>query len=335
VIDQTGHARLADFGLLTIISDPANLLSSSSHIQGGTIRWMGPELIAPQDFGFKNSRPTKPSDCYSLGMVIYETISGNIPFHEHTDLTVSVKVLRGERPSRGARFTENLWGMLEQCWASQPNNRPSVEGVLRCLETSSILPEPSSPGVDEGMESDSGSEGTFDRNSSAPSNGLLDQASKSCWRGSSVSAYSNSQHYPFSLPTRSPTFDFTQRSTTLLPADESWHTLSSVPSEVSPGSTFCPTSVFRLLLPFALFVLMNSTFLGSFTTPLRRSRKRILRICHLISVASPTRRYGNLHGASLHSILPLPTTGPAQTSVVHGHRDPSLSPPRFPSPAPR
>jgi len=142
---------------------------------------MGPELIAPQDFGFKNSRPTKPSDCYSLGMVIYETISGNIPFHEHTDLTVSVKVLRGERPSRGARFTESLWGMLGQCWASQPSNRPSVEGVLRCLETSSILPEPSSPGVDEGMESDSGSEDTFDRNSSAPSNGLPDQASKSCW----------------------------------------------------------------------------------------------------------------------------------------------------------
>jgi hypothetical protein len=30
LIDQTGNARLADFGLLTIISDPANHLSSSS-----------------------------------------------------------------------------------------------------------------------------------------------------------------------------------------------------------------------------------------------------------------------------------------------------------------
>ena len=98
LIDQIGQARLADFGFLTIISDPTNHLSSSSCTQGGTARWMSPELIAPQRFGFKNSRPTKPSDCYALGMVIYETISGNLPFHEHTDLAVFAKVLEGERP---------------------------------------------------------------------------------------------------------------------------------------------------------------------------------------------------------------------------------------------
>jgi len=62
LIDPTGHARLADFGLLTIILDPTNLLSSSSYTQGGTVRWMGPELIAPQRFGLKKSRPTESSD---------------------------------------------------------------------------------------------------------------------------------------------------------------------------------------------------------------------------------------------------------------------------------
>jgi len=194
MIDQTGHARLADLGLLTIISDPGNLLSSSSYIQGGTVRWMGPELIAPQDFGFKNGRPTKSSDCYSLGMVIYETISGNIPFHEHTDLMVFVKVLRGERPSRGARFTESLWGMLEQCWASQPNNRPSIEDVLRCLETCSILPEPPSPGVDEETEEDGGCEFAFDH-SSPPTDGLSDQESESRSRGSSALSYPHSRYH--------------------------------------------------------------------------------------------------------------------------------------------
>jgi len=239
VIDQTGHARLADFGLLTIISDPANHLSSSSYIQGGTIRWMGPELIAPQDFGFKNSRPTKSSDCYSLGMVVYETISGNIPFHEDTDLTVSVKVLRGERPSRGARFTESLWEMLEQCWASQPNNRPSVEDVLRCLETCSILPEPPS-GMDEGMETDSGSEDTFDRSSPAHSDNLPDQESKSRLRGSSVSSYSDSHHRPSSLSTQSLGFDSTQRSTPLLSADKPRYA-SCAPSSLPRSPPTNPT----------------------------------------------------------------------------------------------
>ena len=136
---------------MTIVSDPRYLLSSSSHTQGGTVRWMSPERIAPEQFGFKNSRPTISSDCYALGMVIYETISGNLPFHKDTDLTVSVKVVvKGEHPPRGVRFTAGLWGMLERCWASKPSNRPSIEDVLRCMETSSTLLEPLSPRVDEG-----------------------------------------------------------------------------------------------------------------------------------------------------------------------------------------
>jgi len=134
LIDQTGNARLADFGLLTIISDPTNRFSSSSHAQAGTARWMGPELIDPQRFGLKDNRPTKSSDCYALGMVIYETISGNLPFHQYGDLTVFTKVLSGERPNRGVGFTDSLWKMLKSCWTPRPNKRPSIEGVLQCLE---------------------------------------------------------------------------------------------------------------------------------------------------------------------------------------------------------
>jgi serine/threonine protein kinase len=109
---------------------------------------MSPELIHPQRFGLENSCPTKSSDCYALGMVIYETISGNLPFHKHADITVFVMVLAGERPPRGAEFTESLWKILELCWSPQPNNRPSIEDVLRCLETVSNLSEPHSPGAD-------------------------------------------------------------------------------------------------------------------------------------------------------------------------------------------
>jgi serine/threonine protein kinase len=114
---------------------------------------MSPELIAPQRFGLKSSRPTESSDCYALGMVIYETISGNLPFHEDTDLTVFVKVLEGKRPSGGAKFVRGLWRMLERCWESQPNNRPTIEDVLRCLVFSNFS-EPPSLEVDEGMQED-------------------------------------------------------------------------------------------------------------------------------------------------------------------------------------
>lgn len=137
LVDQTGHARLAGFGQLTIISDPANLSSPSSYEHGGTARWLSPERISPQRFGFRSRRPSKSSDCFSLGMVIYEIISGSVPFHRDGDMTVMLKVLNGERPHRGVGFTNGLWNTLERCWMPQPRDRPRVEDVLQCLETCS------------------------------------------------------------------------------------------------------------------------------------------------------------------------------------------------------
>ena len=161
LIDETGRARIADFGLLTIVSDPNILVTSSSYTQGGTIRFMSPELIDPESFGFKSSRHTKSSDCYALGMVVYEAISGRPPFHERSNHAVHVPVMKGQHPTRGAGFPEHLWRKLESCWAFQPDDRPNVEDVLQCLETASDFPEPPS-GLDEEMVVDSDDQGSRD-----------------------------------------------------------------------------------------------------------------------------------------------------------------------------
>ena len=113
---------------------------------------MSPELINPERFGFEKSCPTKSSDCYALGMVVYETISGNLPFYEHADLAVFVKVLEGKHPTRGMRFTNSLWKMLELCWACPPKDRPTIEDVLRNFETGSNSPVLPPPEADEEVE---------------------------------------------------------------------------------------------------------------------------------------------------------------------------------------
>lgn len=156
LVDQTGCARLADFGHLTIISDIVNLLALTldSSGLGGIARWMSPELIDPQGFGFQTSRPTKASDCYALGMIIYDTISGSTPFPDDTDFSVFIKVVKGERPDRVEGFSDSLWEMLEQCWMAQLNDRPSVQAVLRCLEVCSGFSVPPSPEIDQGMKFD-------------------------------------------------------------------------------------------------------------------------------------------------------------------------------------
>ena len=100
-------------------------------MQGGTTRRMSPELF---DLETQGHRPTKRSDCYALGMVIYKVLSGNKPFYGFADWVTYGKVFRGDRPERpqgvkGIWLTDEVWGVLGLCWTPQPENHPSIEDV--------------------------------------------------------------------------------------------------------------------------------------------------------------------------------------------------------------
>ena len=147
LIDNERRARLADFGLLTIISDDPTIRSAV--VGATTAHWMSPELLVPERFGLKESHPTKASDCYALGMVIYEVLSGQAPFAQYSFLEVVQRVVDGERPKRplGAReawSTDSIWGTLELCWKPQPCDRIGAKAVLWGLEGNLPLLGPSS-----------------------------------------------------------------------------------------------------------------------------------------------------------------------------------------------
>ena len=166
LIDQDCRARLADFGLLTIVSDSTYHTSSSIPGSAGTTRWMSPELLDPVRFGREDGRATKESDCYALGMVILEVLSGKPPFSGDSGLVVMRKVIEGERPGRpGGKeevwFTDNLWEILEQCWLPQPERRPAIEAVLECLERGSTVWQPLPPDSDDHAQSDSDDQSDF------------------------------------------------------------------------------------------------------------------------------------------------------------------------------
>ena len=121
---------------------------------------MSPELLDPDRFGLEDGQPTKNSDCYALGMVILEVLSGKPPFSNYSGLIVIRKIVEGERPERpqGAEelwFTSGLWGMLEQCWSSQPERRPTIDAVLQYLKQDSTAWQPLPPDLDDHVQSDS------------------------------------------------------------------------------------------------------------------------------------------------------------------------------------
>ena len=126
-----------------------------SFTAGGTRRWTSPELLHPERFGANDDRPTKKSDCYALGMVVYEVrlgvtgvlpgvlgltisqvLSGNSPFwHIENPGAVILAITKGRRPEKpdtaeSLGFTDDLWKTLQQCWSTDFNARPDVRTIL-------------------------------------------------------------------------------------------------------------------------------------------------------------------------------------------------------------
>ena len=114
--------------------------------------WTSPELL---DW---NYRPTKESDVYALGMVIYEVrifvytlrrrwaqeaeprqvLCDTWVFEGLDRFRAAIEVLNGTRPAKPENiaslgFTSGLWEIVEQCWLADRNARPTLSTVLSCL----------------------------------------------------------------------------------------------------------------------------------------------------------------------------------------------------------
>ena len=73
LITEDGIARLGDFGMMGIITDPAIVEPGNTTVQKpGIVRYMAPELLNPKQFNLENGNPSKESDVYSLAITSYE-----------------------------------------------------------------------------------------------------------------------------------------------------------------------------------------------------------------------------------------------------------------------
>lgn len=105
LIDGDGHVHIADFGIAALV--PA---------AGVKIPWAGtPAFMAPGLFHHK--QPSKQSDLYALGLVLYEVATGRKPF--------------GGVPADGLQAAAELIPPSVLC----PDIEPALErAILQCLE---------------------------------------------------------------------------------------------------------------------------------------------------------------------------------------------------------
>ncbi|KAJ7880856.1 kinase-like domain-containing protein [Mycena leptocephala] len=142
LITPSRRACLADFGLSSIrtISDATTVrVTNSDEItRGGSVRYQAPELnsmstdTTPDHFG---------SDVYAFACTCYEILTGKAPFYEmRNDIAVIMSVLSGKRPSLPNTILPNdsLWLLLQDCWAQNSANRPSLTQVIQRLLSPAI-----------------------------------------------------------------------------------------------------------------------------------------------------------------------------------------------------
>ncbi|EIW77213.1 kinase-like protein [Coniophora puteana RWD-64-598 SS2] len=135
LMDSAGRACLADFGMSTILAEFGNSYFSS--VRQGAIRWTAPELlIEPEDGTLL--MPTTQADVYSFGSIMFQVLSGNIPYHHiKNELVVLTEVVKNRRPQRCSAISDIYWDFLQICWSTQNRGtgRPTINEVCRFISS--------------------------------------------------------------------------------------------------------------------------------------------------------------------------------------------------------
>ena len=125
---------VADFGVARRLSS----CSESMTAETGTYRWMAPEVI-------RHSRYDHRVDLYSFAIVLWEMLSGKLPYGELSPIAAAAAVVvENLRPPLGdvppgtpAALTE----LMVVCWDVAPAVRPEFEGVAADLKRLRLLEE--------------------------------------------------------------------------------------------------------------------------------------------------------------------------------------------------
>ncbi len=119
LLDPQGEPYVTDFGLAKILENDSSL--TISHAMLGTASYMAPEQAAG---GAKEL--TTAADVYSLGAMLYELLTGQVPFHAPTPLETMRQAAQNapRRPSSSNRLVDrDLETICLKCLEKNPSHR--------------------------------------------------------------------------------------------------------------------------------------------------------------------------------------------------------------------
>jgi len=97
IIDKEGNARIMDFGIARSLKEKG---ITGAGVMIGTPDYMSPEQVEAEEVD-------KRSDIYSLGVILYEMVTGKLPFEGETALSIALKH-KTETPLNPKQFNAQI-----------------------------------------------------------------------------------------------------------------------------------------------------------------------------------------------------------------------------------
>jgi serine/threonine-protein kinase len=129
LIDEEGRAKLTDFGISRQLEQDG--MTATGRVLGTT------DYVAPEQAMGRGADPR--SDIYSLGVVLYEMLVGQVPFHADSQVGVAMKHVNEELPDVQRRRPEASAAValvVERATAKDPAERyQTIAAMIDDLET--------------------------------------------------------------------------------------------------------------------------------------------------------------------------------------------------------
>src|SRR5436190_6646351 len=86
--------------------------------------------VAPEVF--QGQKYTKATDIYSFGMVMWELMTGRRPFWDQNhDTDLIIRICDGFRPPIATNAPKGYIELMQGCWHSDPNKRPTANNLCK------------------------------------------------------------------------------------------------------------------------------------------------------------------------------------------------------------